>query len=70
MVYETESAQDLDDGIFDLSRYVTPCNQAGERVRAGPAASSSSAPRSALNLAPGTSLTLWCMRQRVLLQLI
>ncbi|KJV85276.1 hypothetical protein APHWI1_0374 [Anaplasma phagocytophilum str. ApWI1] len=39
-------------------------------MRAGPAASSSSAPRSALNLAPGTSLTLWCMRQRVLLQLI
>ncbi|QLL67303.1 hypothetical protein O998_03680 [Anaplasma phagocytophilum str. Norway variant1] len=59
MVYETEGAQDFDDGIFDITRYVTPCNQAGDSgARSGrPAASSSSAPRGAPNLVPGTSLT-------------
>ncbi|QLL66870.1 hypothetical protein O998_03675 [Anaplasma phagocytophilum str. Norway variant1] len=72
MVYETESAQDLDDGVFDIARYVTPRNQVGDSgSRSGrPAASSSGTPRGALSLAPGTSITLWCMRQRVLLQLI
>ncbi|QLL67304.1 hypothetical protein O998_03685 [Anaplasma phagocytophilum str. Norway variant1] len=59
MVYETEGPQDLDDGVFDITRYVTSRNQAGDSgARSGrPAASSSSAPRGALNLAPGTSLT-------------
>ncbi|WP_258013365.1 Cpg1 family polymorphic protein [Anaplasma phagocytophilum] len=59
VVYETEGPQDLDDGVFDITRYVTSRNQAGDSgARSGrPAASSSSAPRGALNLAPGTSLT-------------
>ncbi|ANC34414.1 hypothetical protein P029_03515 [Anaplasma phagocytophilum str. Norway variant2] len=56
MVYETEGAQDFDDGIFDISRYVTPCNQVGERVRVG-TSSSSRAPQGAAGIAPGTSLT-------------
>ncbi|WP_256172076.1 Cpg1 family polymorphic protein, partial [Anaplasma phagocytophilum] len=59
VVYETEGAQDVDDGVFDISRYMTPRNQAGDSgLRSGrPAASSSGAPRGAPGLAPGTSLT-------------
>ncbi|SBO14464.1 hypothetical protein ANAPC1_00819 [Anaplasma phagocytophilum] len=70
VVYETEGPQDLDDGVFDITRYVTPRNQAGDSgLRSGPS-SSSRAPQGATGLAPGTSLTLWCMRQRVLLQFV
>ncbi|WP_081080936.1 hypothetical protein, partial [Anaplasma phagocytophilum] len=69
VVCETEGPQDLDDGVFDITRYVTPRNQAGERVRVG-TSSSSRAPQGAPGLVPGTSLTLWCMRQRVLLQFV
>ncbi|ANC34413.1 hypothetical protein P029_03510 [Anaplasma phagocytophilum str. Norway variant2] len=47
---------DTDEGIFDTSFYITPRNQAGERVRVGSSASSR-APRGALSLALGTSLT-------------
>ncbi|PLC10154.1 hypothetical protein C0V68_02675 [Anaplasma phagocytophilum] len=56
MVYETEGAQDVDNDVFDVLRYVTPRNQAGERVRVG-TSSSSRAPQGATGLAPGTSLT-------------
>ncbi|ABD44177.1 Cpg1 family polymorphic protein [Anaplasma phagocytophilum] len=56
VVYETEGAQDVDNDVFDVSRYVTPRNQAGERVRVG-TSSSSRAPQGATGLAPGTSLT-------------
>ncbi|KDB57148.1 hypothetical protein P030_05225 [Anaplasma phagocytophilum str. CRT35] len=56
MVYETEGAQDVDDGVFDISRYVTPHNQTRGSSRAG-TSSSSSAPQGATCLAPGSSLT-------------
>ncbi|WP_064670228.1 hypothetical protein [Anaplasma phagocytophilum] len=57
VVYETEGPQDFDDGVFDISRYVTPRNQAGDSgLRSGPS-SSSRAPRGAPGLVPGTSLT-------------
>ncbi|EOA62324.1 hypothetical protein [Anaplasma phagocytophilum] len=61
---------DADDGVFDLSRYVTPRNQAGDSGLRSGTSSSSRAPQGAAGIAPGTTLTLWCMRQRVLLQLI
>ncbi|KJV64067.1 hypothetical protein APHMUC_0568 [Anaplasma phagocytophilum str. ApMUC09] len=55
VVYETEGPQDL--GVFDITRYVTPRNQAGDSgLRSGPS-SSSRAPRGAPGLVPGTSLT-------------
>ncbi|ANC34415.1 hypothetical protein P029_03520 [Anaplasma phagocytophilum str. Norway variant2] len=56
VVYETEGPQDFDDSVFDITRYVTSRNQAGERVRVG-TSSSSRAPQGATGLAPGTSLT-------------
>ncbi|WP_044105050.1 Cpg1 family polymorphic protein [Anaplasma phagocytophilum] len=56
VVYETEGAQDVDDGVFDISRYVTPHNQTRGSSRAG-TSSSSSAPQGATCLAPGSSLT-------------
>ncbi|WP_230952763.1 Cpg1 family polymorphic protein, partial [Anaplasma phagocytophilum] len=57
VVYETEGPQDFDDGVFDITRYVTPRNQAGDSgLRSGPS-SSSRAPQGAPGLVPGTSLT-------------
>ncbi|ABD43262.1 hypothetical protein [Anaplasma phagocytophilum] len=61
MVYETEGCGlvdvDTDEGIFDISFYITPRNQAGgSGSRSGPAASSR-APQGAAGIAPGTSLT-------------
>ncbi|SCV61636.1 hypothetical protein ANAPRD1_00039 [Anaplasma phagocytophilum] len=48
---------DADDGVFDLSRYVTPRNQTRDSRLCAGTSSSSRAPQGAGNLASGTSLT-------------